>query len=140
MDTAAENLTGWGYQYTQTDPGDGSYGGMLTRMLFTTLPDYYPPGSAYAHFPFMVPAAMKAAMEQRDPASVAEYDWQRPFAQPAILSLAVAGGSGDEGLYRERVKRITGRVFEREIVSVGLFCLGSRGAEVVFVDRRARVC
>lgn len=80
MTTIAENLTAWGYQYTQTDPGDGSYGGMLTRMLFTTLPDYYPPGSAYAHFPFMVPEKMKAYAAKIPDNVVEKYDWSKPLA------------------------------------------------------------
>ncbi|KZV76244.1 heme peroxidase [Peniophora sp. CONT] len=79
-DNTPENLTSWGYQYTQTDPGDGSYGGMLTRLLFTTLPDYYPPGSAYAHFPFMVPEKMKGYAEKMPDNVVAKYTWTKPAA------------------------------------------------------------
>ncbi|EKM53146.1 uncharacterized protein PHACADRAFT_259331 [Phanerochaete carnosa HHB-10118-sp] len=46
-----QNLTAWGYADCQFDVNDGSYGGMLTKLLFRTLPECYPAGSAYAHFP-----------------------------------------------------------------------------------------
>lgn len=42
------NLTSWGYQDCQFDKNDGSYGGLLTKLLFRTLPQYFPSGSAYA--------------------------------------------------------------------------------------------
>ena len=53
----AFNLTAcqWGYQDCQYDTQDGSFVGLLTKLLFRTLPDYYPVGSAYAHFPFLDP-------------------------------------------------------------------------------------
>ncbi|KAG6826258.1 hypothetical protein H0H92_000522, partial [Tricholoma furcatifolium] len=47
------NCTQWGYDDCQYDKLDGSYGGLLTKLLFRTLPDNYPAGSAYAHFPFL---------------------------------------------------------------------------------------
>ncbi|KAF7324770.1 hypothetical protein MKEN_00518800 [Mycena kentingensis (nom. inval.)] len=40
------NLTAWGYQDCQRNPRDGSYGGMLTKLLYRTLPAYYRPRSA----------------------------------------------------------------------------------------------
>ncbi|KZV68980.1 heme peroxidase [Peniophora sp. CONT] len=87
-DNTPENLTSWGYQYTQTDPGDGSYGGILTRLLVTTLPDYYPPGSAYAHFPFMVPEKMKGYAAKIPDNVVAKYTWTKPAA-PAGPTIVV---------------------------------------------------
>lgn len=51
---------------------------MLTKLLFRHLPDYYPTGSAYAHFPFLVPDRMKG-FAQKLPGDVdLEYDWNRP--------------------------------------------------------------
>ena len=51
---------------------------MLTKLLFRHLPDYYPAGSTYAHFPFLVPDRMKG-FTQKLPGDVdLEYDWNRP--------------------------------------------------------------
>ncbi|KAI0034621.1 heme peroxidase [Vararia minispora EC-137] len=73
-----QHLTSWGYAYTQTDPEDGSYGGLLTRMLFQLLPEYYPRGSSYAHFPFLVPEAMKGFVEAWPGNEVSKYKFSRP--------------------------------------------------------------
>ncbi|KAI0051062.1 heme peroxidase [Auriscalpium vulgare] len=72
------NLTNWGYQDLQPDTNDGSYGGMLTRLLFRHLPEYYPAGSAYAHFPFMVPKSMKTYAQDLPGKAVMKYTWTRP--------------------------------------------------------------
>jgi len=72
------NLTSWGYQDCQYDPQDGSYGGLLTKLLFRTLPDYYPTRSAYAHFPFLDPLYMKDNLEKKNPALASKYIWTRP--------------------------------------------------------------
>lgn len=78
VDFTPFNLTAWGYQDCQYDTQDGSYGGMLTKLLFRTLPDYYPTGSAYAHFPFLVPDYMKTNLENTKPELVEKYSWTRP--------------------------------------------------------------
>ncbi len=57
---------------------DGSYGGMLTRLLFRHLPNHYPSGSAYAHFPFLVPGKMKSHAQKLPGDVDLEYDWNRP--------------------------------------------------------------
>ncbi|KAF4584995.1 hypothetical protein EYR40_001821 [Pleurotus pulmonarius] len=75
------NFTSWGYQDCQFDPEDGSYGGMLTKMLFRFLPDHYPAGSAYAHFPFLVPSYMLGEMKKAGNEEWKNYTWTRP-AQP----------------------------------------------------------
>lgn len=76
--STALNLTTWGYDDCQANLSDGSYGGMLTKLLFRHLPDYYPTGSTYAHFPFLVPDRMKG-FAQKLPGDVdLEYDWNRP--------------------------------------------------------------
>ncbi|KDR70288.1 hypothetical protein GALMADRAFT_255194 [Galerina marginata CBS 339.88] len=78
VDFTPANLTAWGYQDCQYDTQDGSYGGLLTKLLFRTLPDYYPTRSAYAHFPFMVPSFLKEIRESAKDASVQKYSWTRP--------------------------------------------------------------
>jgi len=81
------NLTTWGYQDCQYDKEDGSYGGMLTKLLFRTLPNHYPRASAYAHFPFLVPSFMKEELQKREPASVEKYQWSRPKKAPRIVTV-----------------------------------------------------
>ena len=78
----AFNLTTWGFNDCKFDPEDGSYGGMLTKLLFRTLPDYFPAGSAYAHFPFLVPNYMKDNLVRNNPKIVNNYTWTRP-GQPS---------------------------------------------------------
>jgi linoleate 10R-lipoxygenase len=74
----AFNLTAWGYNDCQPDTADGSYGGMLTKLLFRHLPDYYPAGSAYAHFPMMVPEKMRDFAKDLPDDVGGKYHWDRP--------------------------------------------------------------
>lgn len=82
---------------------------MLTKLLFRHLSENYPPGSTYAHFPFLVPERMKDfAQELLDDVDL-KYDWNRPttpvgptivkssysevqqlFSKPEIFSSGVA--------------------------------------------------
>ncbi|KAL6303709.1 heme peroxidase [Sparassis latifolia] len=78
VDFTPFNLTSWGYQDCLFDRHDGSYGGMLTKLLFRALPQHYPAGCAYAHFPFMVPARMKEYMSRLPDSPVDSYVWSRP--------------------------------------------------------------
>lgn len=57
---------------------------MLTRLLYRTLPDYYPPGSAYAHFPFMVPQTMKGYLSKLVDNPVSKYTFTRPPAPQPV--------------------------------------------------------
>lgn len=51
----------------------------MTKLLFRTLPDFYPRTSAYAHFPFMDPKFMKKHLESSGKQALAsKYDWRRP--------------------------------------------------------------
>ncbi|KAF9524957.1 heme peroxidase [Crepidotus variabilis] len=79
------NLTAWGYQDCQFDPQDGSYGGLLTKLLFRTLPDYFPAGSAYAHFPFLDPKFMQPEMMKENPDAAMKYTWSRPKTRSATV-------------------------------------------------------
>ncbi|GJE92324.1 linoleate 10R-lipoxygenase domain-containing protein [Phanerochaete sordida] len=105
-----QNLTAWGYADCQFDVADGSYGGMLTKLLFRTLPDCYPAGSAYAHFPFLTPRRMRAALADRDAGLVAQYAWTRPAlgAPPPRPEYAVraAALTGHEGLHSRELERV----------------------------------
>ena len=79
------NLTSWGFQDCQYDKDDGSYGGLLTKLLFRTLPNHYPRGSAYAHFPFLVPSYMEKNLQETKPGIAEKYTWTRPKKQPTIV-------------------------------------------------------
>lgn len=82
VDFTPYNLTTWGYEDCQFNTNDGSYGGMLTKLLLRTLPDQYKPKSAYAHFPFLVPSFMEQNLKERDSRNgtdeVSKYTWIRP--------------------------------------------------------------
>ncbi|KAH7911753.1 heme peroxidase [Hygrophoropsis aurantiaca] len=79
VDFTPYNLTTWGYQHCIIDKSDGSFGGMLTGLLFRMLPKHYPAGSAYAHFPFMVPDFMRSRISEMPEKSIAAYNWSRPM-------------------------------------------------------------
>jgi len=79
IDHTPFNLTTWGYDDCQANPSDGSYGGMLTKLLFRHLPSFYPVTSAYSHFPFLVPTEMKDFARVLSSELVAKYKWDRPL-------------------------------------------------------------
>ncbi|KAI0265719.1 heme peroxidase [Gloeopeniophorella convolvens] len=88
IDYTPFNLTTWGFDDCQADTADGSYGGILTKLLFRHLPDYYPPRSTYAHFPFLTPEAMKRAAKDLPGDLIPKYSWTRPAppAGPAVVA------------------------------------------------------
>lgn len=97
----AFNLTTWGYNDCQADTADGSYGGMMTKLLFRHLPDFYPAGSAYAHFPMMVPEKMRDFAKDHHPDDVwRKYDWNRPRV-PAGPTVVVDSYSGVQRLFAQ---------------------------------------
>lgn len=103
----AQNLTAWGYEDCQFDTEDKSYGGcgMLTKLFFRTLPEFYPSNSAYAHFPFLVPKYMETEMSEKDINSVKEYQWTRPvlsFERPLV------GRNDQPQVYEERLAAVSG--------------------------------
>ncbi|KJA17192.1 hypothetical protein HYPSUDRAFT_46645 [Hypholoma sublateritium FD-334 SS-4] len=87
VDFTPHNLTAWGYQDCQYDTQDGSFGGMLTKLLYRTLPDYYPKKSVYAHFPFLEPKKFKEELDEKHPGESAKYDWARP--KPRLETITV---------------------------------------------------
>ncbi|PFH51655.1 hypothetical protein AMATHDRAFT_58795 [Amanita thiersii Skay4041] len=81
------NLTSWGYQDCQYDRNDGSYGGLLTKLFYRTLPDYFPSGSAYAHFPFLDPVWMHDHLSKERKEVVNQYNWTRPQLIPPSIPI-----------------------------------------------------
>ncbi|KDQ52925.1 hypothetical protein JAAARDRAFT_162433 [Jaapia argillacea MUCL 33604] len=92
VDNTPFNLTSWGYQDCQIDKNDGSFGGMLTKMLFRHLPDYYPRNSTYAFFPFLVPSSMKGFAEKLGDGTVNKYSWTRPTAPAPTIKVETFEG------------------------------------------------
>ncbi|KAL1717727.1 heme peroxidase [Schizophyllum commune] len=111
------NLTRWGFKYSHVDPEDGSVGGILPRMLLATLPDHYPSGSAYTHFPFLEPAYIRDEMRKRGDKNFNRYTWDRP-AVPAPLTVISTWAEAVEVLetqkarfvssYAQRLEDVTG--------------------------------
>jgi prostaglandin-endoperoxide synthase 2 len=114
VDFTPYNLTSWGYNDCQFQDDDGSFGGMVTKLLYRTLPAQYDARSAWARFPFMVPSTMKGDLIKNSPDDVANYNFEKPTppkAAPVALSAYsdVRGVMGDEKLesaYRGRVVQL----------------------------------
>ncbi|KAF8272643.1 heme peroxidase, partial [Lactarius quietus] len=116
VDFTPFNLTTWGYNDCQADTADGSYGGMLTKLLFRHLPDYYPAGTAYAHFPMMVPEKMKDFVKKEHSDDVwLKYDWDRP---PVPAGPVVVVDSNYASSSQQRLGILTGGV-RLDFTSVG---------------------
>lgn len=115
---AAINLTSWGYQDCQYDKGDGSFGGMLTKLLFRTLPNHYPVGSAYAHFPFLVPDKFKDRLRKIHDIPFDDYTWTRPVPPQRVIvvssyedvSQVIVDKDTFRPLYDEKISNITDNV------------------------------
>ncbi|KAG2336628.1 heme peroxidase [Suillus weaverae] len=91
VDFTPFNLTTWGYEHCMVNKVDGSYGGMLTKLLFRMLPDHYPAGSVYAHFPFLTPEFIASSMAKAPRSAKIRhlYDWDRPLTvQQATFATA----------------------------------------------------
>jgi len=86
---SAFNLTSWGYQDCMANEADGSYGSMLTKLLLRTLPACYPVGSAYVHFPFLVPDYLKSRMASSSLGNLSDkYAWTRPLPAPGCIVIS----------------------------------------------------
>jgi linoleate 10R-lipoxygenase len=69
--------------------------------LFRHLPDFYPAGSAYAHFPMMVPEKMRDFAKDHHPDEVwRKYDWNRPHV-PVGPTVVVNSYSGVQKLFAQ---------------------------------------
>lgn len=128
------NLTSWGYQDCFPLENDGSYGGMLTRLLFRTLPEYYPPGSAYAHFPFLVPSTIKGYLSKLPDNPVSKYTFTRPPApQPVVVIEGFNSAEDvlkrkdlfDDGFNSKLMKLTKGVKVDAQLVSQVRLCLFS---------------
>jgi prostaglandin-endoperoxide synthase 2 len=88
MSFLAFNLTSWGFNDCVCNPEDGSYGGMLTKLLFRTLPSCYPVGSVYSHFPFLAPDHLKLLPAHSPMHFPDKYSWSRPH--PVLINTVIS--------------------------------------------------
>jgi len=149
----AYNFTSWGYQDCQFSKDDGSYTGMLTKLLFRTLPDYYPAGSAFAFFPFLVPPFAKDSLAKLPNSPVDKYNWSRP---PVPTDVIVATSYQDVGTalvdtenfqsgFDEKIKTITNDVilYKRTVNYISssyllLLMYSSQVQKLLFSDQNIR--
>ncbi|KAG2148224.1 heme peroxidase, partial [Suillus bovinus] len=104
VDFTPFNLTTWGYEHCMINKVDGSYGGMLTKLLFRMLPDHYPAGSVYAHFPFLTPEFLASSMAKTPRSAEIRhlYNWDRPLT---VQQAAFAGA--DMRVVKDYERRIS---------------------------------
>ncbi|EJD08383.1 heme peroxidase [Fomitiporia mediterranea MF3/22] len=86
-DFTVYNLTSWGYLDCFPQKYDGAYGGVLTRLLYRTLPEYYPARSTYARFPFMVPSEMRGYLFKLVNSPVRNYEFAPPKPPAPVVVL-----------------------------------------------------
>jgi hypothetical protein len=83
---------------------------MLTRLLFRTLPEYYPPGSVYAHFPFLVPERVRKFLSKLHESPVKKYTFTRP---PVPLPVMVVQDYAEVKRLLESREALDGGVLRR---------------------------
>ena len=81
-DFNSSTLTNWGVSKLGDLP-QGTYGGMLAKLIFNALPGQYTGTSTYALLPFYTPEAIKGILEGNK--VLAKYDTKRP--EPNVLKL-----------------------------------------------------
>lgn len=69
-------------------------GGILGKMLYRTLPDYYPANSAYAKFPFLVPTFLKDNLAKLPNCPINEYIWSRPPLPKGSMTVSAYQDAG----------------------------------------------
>ncbi|KAG8682213.1 hypothetical protein FRC11_000118, partial [Ceratobasidium sp. 423] len=75
-DWTTNNLTCWGFDDATRDTENPSFGGMLGKLFYRTLPGQFPENSIYLWFPLMTPDAMKTNFTKLGIAG--DYDFSRP--------------------------------------------------------------
>lgn len=128
---------------------------MLTKLLFRTLPDYYPAGSAYAHFPFLVPATFRKKLAAKPDSIANKYIWTRPpvpkesivvTGYQDVSQLLLDVKTFDSG-YDDRIQDITrGVLLYKQVVSnpvflcltVNLLIIGTQIQKILFSEQNIR--
>jgi hypothetical protein len=88
-DFNSNTLTNWGAAKLQDVP-QGSYGGMLPKLLFTGLPGAWTGTSPYVLLPFYTPEAAKGIL--RGNKAIEKYDLNKPRSDLDIISIQTNAG------------------------------------------------
>ena len=91
----------------------------MTKLLFRHLPDYYPSGSTFAHFPFLVPGKMKGFAQELPGDVDLKYDWNRP-ALPVGHTVVATCYSEVQQLFANPATFKSGVTHRLEIVTGGV--------------------
>ncbi|KAE8185322.1 hypothetical protein CF328_g7582, partial [Tilletia controversa] len=79
-DLNVSTLTSWGM--SQLKPQPGAYGGLLSTVLFRTLPGAWSFNSTYGLFPFYTPSAIREIMHANKKEEL--YNFERPASDMAV--------------------------------------------------------
>lgn len=79
------NLTAWGFNDCQRDPGAFGFGSTLGRLFLRTLPNHFTENSIYTFFPLMTPEAMNLVLTKLD--LLDQYDLARPKAKSPVIAV-----------------------------------------------------
>ncbi|GJN92760.1 hypothetical protein Rhopal_005798-T1 [Rhodotorula paludigena] len=85
-DYNSATLTSWGFQDVQPDQANGSYGGVIGKLLIRNLPRSYKYNSVHALFPFSTPETMRKILTKNG--VVDKYSFERPAPVPPIHSVS----------------------------------------------------
>ncbi|KAK0557201.1 hypothetical protein OC846_000651 [Tilletia horrida] len=65
LDMTPTTCTSWGYEYAQTNQA-GSYNGIIGKLFFNTLPNYFTYNSTWALFPFVTRHKIEGILRKKD--------------------------------------------------------------------------
>ena len=84
LDYNATCLTNWGFNEQASDPTLAG-GAVIYKLLYRAFPNFYPASSAYAYYPFTVPAKTKEILQSLG--TDKDYDFSRPTFVPDFTEI-----------------------------------------------------
>ena len=103
VDFNSSTLTNWGVNKLSETAG-GSYGGILPKLLFETLPGEFTGTSPYALLPFYTPEAAKGILKGNK--AIDQYDLKRPASGSSIVAIHTQEACKKVFLDRENFRTI----------------------------------
>lgn len=121
----ADAMTDWGLNDCQPDPRDGSYGGMLQRLIINNLPNQYAFNDVALLFPFMVPERVYQVLSDIGPQKAANYSLNPSPSEPIGFKVVETSHgrqliyeiSDTEKIQIERMKELFGMPHMRSHIS-----------------------
>lgn len=112
-DFNSNTLTNWGAAKLQ-EPAAGSYGGVLSKLIFNALPSGFSGTSSYALLPFYTPSAAREILKGND--VLHQYELSRPPSDRKIFSIQTNEGCKKafedpatfRTMYQTAVRNVTG--------------------------------